>query len=141
VTSELVYWVDRSLGAEIVPKALRAHGINIRTYVEIYPNEPKVRDEVWIPEITERGWVILTKDKEIRREPVEIEALRRVKARYICLSAGKMRGDEQAACLLHHWMTIDSLVINKRAPLLVTVTRTHVQWLDGDAWRVAKRKR
>jgi len=52
-----------------------------------------------------------------------------------------MRGDEQAACLLHHWKTIASVVASKPVPLIATVTRTHVQWLDGDKWRVAKRKR
>jgi hypothetical protein len=52
-----------------------------------------------------------------------------------------MRGDEQADCLVHHWRTIDSVVASKPAPLIVTVTRVQVQWLDGQTWRVAKRKR
>jgi hypothetical protein len=42
--------------------------------------------------------------------------------------------------MLQHWKTIDSVVASKRAPLIVTVTRL-VQWLDGQTWRVAKRKR
>jgi hypothetical protein len=73
--------------------------------------------------------------------PVEIGAIQKANARYVCLSAGNLRGDEQADCLLQHWKTIDSVVASKRAPLIVTVTRLHVQWLDGRTWRVAKRKR
>ena len=98
-------------------------------------------DHVWIPEVTARGWIILTKDKRIRYSPVEIRAIQEANARYVCLSAGNLRGDEQAQCLLQHWKTIDSVVASKRAPLIVTVTRLQVQWLDGQTWRVAKRKR
>jgi hypothetical protein len=141
VAESLIYWVDRSLGKDIVPTALRAAGVNVTTYAELYPHDPKVEDHVWIPEVTGRGWVILTKDKAIRRTPVEIEVLRNANARYVCLSAGNMRGDEQAACLIEHWRTVDSVVVHKPVPLIVSVTRIHVQWLDGDTWRVAKRKR
>ena len=111
------------------------------TYEDLYPGDTTIEDQIWIPEVTARGWVILTKDKNIRRAPVEIEALRNADARYVCLTAGNMRGDEQAACLVQHWKTIDSVVHYKPVPLIASVTRTHVQWLDGDTWRVAKRKR
>ena len=94
-----------------------------------------------IPEVTARGWVIVTKDKNIRRSPIEVEALRNAKARYVCLSAGNMRGDEQAACLVQHWRTIDSVVVHKPLPLIVSVTRSHVQWLDRNTWRVAEQER
>ncbi len=141
MTVKRIYWVDRSLGAHIVPRALREAGIAIATYADLYPNDPAVEDAIWIPVVTERGYVILTKDKQIRHSPVEIEAIRLAGARYVCLSAKNMRGDEQAECLLDHWKTIDALVANKPAPLLVTVTRVNVQWLDRDKWRVAKRKR
>ena len=136
-----IYWVDRCLGTDLVPRALRDAGIEVRTYTELYPNDTKVPDHKWIPEVTARGWVVLTKDKNIRRSPVEVQALRNAKARYVCLSATNMRGDEQAACLLEHWKTIDSVVASKPVPLIVTVARFNVQWLDRTTWRVAKRKR
>jgi len=135
-----VYWVDRSLGGLIVPNALRTAGVSVKTYADLY-TDTTLEDRDWIPEVTARGWVILTKDKAIRRDPVEIAALRRASARYVCLSAKGMRGDEQASCLVEHWGTIDSLVASKKAPLIVTVTRTLVQWLDGEHWRTAKPKR
>lgn len=141
MAAPLIYWVDRSLGKDIVPTALRAARVDVRTYADLYPDDPKVEDHVWIPEVTARGWVILTKDKNIRRSAVEIAALRSANARYVCLSAGNMRGDEQAACLVQHWKTIDSVVVHKPVPLIVSVTRAQVHWLDGDTWRVAKRKR
>ena len=136
-----VYWIDRCLGSEIVPGALRAAGVEVRRYVDVYPDDPAVLDAVWIPEIAGRGWIAVTKDNEIRRNPVEIEALHRAKARHVFLAARKLTGEEQAGCLLEHWRTIDSVVTHKSPPLLVLVTRQNVQWLDGVRWRVAKRKR
>jgi hypothetical protein len=133
--------VDRCLGTNIVPEALRAIGVRVETYQALYPTDTRVPDHVWIPEVAGRGWVILTKDKRIRHSPVEIEALRNAGARYVCLGAANMNGKEQAECLVEHWKTIDSVVASKRAPLIVSVTRGHVQWLDGRVWRVAKRKR
>jgi hypothetical protein len=136
-----IYWVDRCLGTRLVPEALRAAGIEVRTYPDLYPHDPAVPDERWILDVAARGWVILTKDKAIRRTPAEIDALRRASARYVCLSAKGMVGADQAACLLHHWRTVDSLVASKAPPLIVTVTRISVQWLDGQEWRTARRKR
>lgn len=133
--------MDRCLGTNIVPGALRAIGVQVQTYEALYPHDTTIADHLWIPEVAARGWVILPKDKRIRHSPVEIEALRAAKARYVCLSASKMNGNEQAECLVQHWTTIDSVVASKRAPSIVSVTRGHVQWLDGRTWRVAKRKR
>lgn len=140
VSGGFVYWVDRSLGRTIVPSALREAGVDIRLYDDLY-DDPRVPDVEWIPEVAARGWVILTKDKYIRRSPVELLALQRAGARYVCLSAGRMRGEEQGFCLVQQWKTIDSVVRSKPVPLIITVTRTAVQWLDDGAWRTAKAKR
>lgn len=76
---DLIFWVDRCLGAHIVPDGLRAAGIAIRTYADLYPTDDEVADAKWIPEVTAGGWVILTKDEAISRNPAEVSALRRAK--------------------------------------------------------------
>ena len=52
-----IYWIDRCLGSEILPAALRVAGIEIRTYADLYPNDPKVSDHVWIPDVAQRECV------------------------------------------------------------------------------------
>jgi hypothetical protein len=106
----------------------------------VYPDDPRVPDALWIPQIAANGWIAVTKDNEIRRNPVEIEALHRARARHVFLAARKLTGAEQAQCLIDHWPTIDSVVAHKPAPLLVLVTRQDVHWLDNRRWRIAKRK-
>lgn len=129
------------MGARVVPEALRARGVSVKTYAELYPTDDAVPDAVWTPEVTRRGWVILTKDKSIRKNPAEIAAVRASQARYVCLAAGGLTGDQQAECLSHHWRTIEGVLHARRAPVLITVTRAAVLWLDGTDWREAKRKR
>ncbi|MGH2867045.1 MAG: hypothetical protein ACRDNK_05675 [Solirubrobacteraceae bacterium] len=35
-----------------------------------------VKDEVWIPEVAQRGWLIITRDRPIQDHPAEIAAVR-----------------------------------------------------------------
>jgi hypothetical protein len=139
--SERVYWVDRCLGGHVVPDGLRAAGVAIRTYAELYPHDTEVPDATWIPEVTARGWVILTKDENIARNPAEIAALRRAQAIYVCLAAKGMTAPQQVECLLVHWRTIEGVVDTRKPPVLVKVTRNEVRCLDGDEWRPVKHKK
>ena len=63
----LIYWVDRSLGKDIVPAALRAGGVSVTTYADLYPGDTTVADHIWIPEVTARGWVILARSRAAGR--------------------------------------------------------------------------
>lgn len=112
----------------------------MRTYTDLYPEDPEVPDQQWIPEVTARGWIILTKDKNISRARAELDVLRRAKARYVGLAAQSMTGAEQATCLLHHWRTIEGVLTTRRPPVIARVTRTEVRWHDGKEWRLVKHK-
>jgi len=80
---ELIFWVDRCLGAHVVPGRLRDAGVSIRTYLDLYPDDPEVPDARWIPEVAAHGWIILTKDQAISRNLAELAVLRRSRARYV----------------------------------------------------------
>lgn len=138
---DLIFWVDRCLGAHVVPDGLRAAGIAIRTYVDLYPDDDDVADAKWIPEVTARGWIILTKDEAISRNPAEVSVLRRAKAIYVCLAAKGMTAPAQVECLLKHWRTIEGVVASRKPPVIVKVTRSDVRWHDGSEWRAVKHKK
>lgn len=137
----LVYWIDRCLGADEVPAALSRIGVVVERYVDTYPTNPRVDDVVWIREVTARGLVIVTKDKNIRRDPAERAVLEAVGARYVCLATAKLTGPQQAECLVSNWRTIEGVVRTRAAPLLVSVTLEGVAWYDGSTWRRVKHKR
>lgn len=138
---DLVFWVDRCLGARVVPDALSAAGVAIRTYADLYPDDDEVPDAKWIPEVTGRGWIILTKDENISRNPAEVSVLRRARAIYVCLAAKGMTGAAQAECLLKHWRTIEGIVTSRKPPVIVKITRSEVRWHDGTRWRPVKHKK
>src|SRR4051812_45291403 len=62
----------------------------------------EVDDSPWIREVTVEGWVILTKDKRIRRPGPERTAVIETKARMFCLSTGKLTGAEMADRVVFH---------------------------------------
>ena len=49
-----------------------------------------------IPPIGAAGWVLLTKDKNIRRRKIELEAIVRAKVAAFVLTAADLTGEEQA---------------------------------------------
>jgi hypothetical protein len=95
---QLVFFVDRSLGRKIIPGALREAGEEVRVHDEHFPQD--TRDEVWLADVGQRGWVVLTKDKHIRYRALEIHALRAADVRaFVLTSRGDLSGEEVATFL------------------------------------------
>jgi hypothetical protein len=55
------FFIDRSLGRKTVPEALRAHGLVVHTMADVYGERigQGLKDEVWLRDVGERGWVVL----------------------------------------------------------------------------------
>jgi predicted nuclease of predicted toxin-antitoxin system len=82
-----VYFVDRSLGRGIVVESLRATGAEVHAHDDHFAqNTPDVD---WLIEVGRRGWVVLTKDTNIRSNQLELRAL--LQAKVACIMLG--RGD------------------------------------------------
>lgn len=139
MTDAPTWWFDRCLGRAL-PDAMEALGVQVKRYADLYPDDPTIADIVWIPRVTALGWVIVTKDKNIRKDATERAALRRVGARYVCLAAANLSGQKQIDTFQSHWRTIDGVIRTRKAPILVSITVADVSWLDGEQWRPVKRK-
>lgn len=88
-----VYFVDRSLGQAIVVESLRAAGQVVHAHDDHFAqNTP---DTTWLMEVGRRGWVVLTKDKNIRSNRLELHAV--LQASVACIMLG--RGDLTAAAM------------------------------------------
>jgi hypothetical protein len=48
---------------------LRAAGARVEVHIDHFPQD--AADADWIPEVGRRGWVLITKDENIRRNPLE----------------------------------------------------------------------
>jgi hypothetical protein len=84
-------------------------------------------DEVWLPACAEAGWVVLTKDKAIRRRVIEREAHVTAGGRAFFLTSGTMTGAEMAEAFVRHLPSMRRIVAEHPAPLLALVSRTSVE--------------
>lgn len=83
--------------------------------------EQATTDADWIPIVSERGWVILTKDKNIRRPRGEREDVLLAKARVFTLTSGNMNGSEMAQAFIHHLADIERIAEAMPPPFVFAV--------------------
>lgn len=91
-------FVDRSLGASIVPDALRAAGLTVVTMREHYGEVAGARtaDIEWIADVGNRGWVAFHKDDNIRRKAEEIAAVDAHSLRMFVITNANLTGAAMA---------------------------------------------
>jgi hypothetical protein len=88
------FFVDRSLGGQIVANALRDMGERVEAHDDHFKAD--VADKIWLADVGARRWVVLTKDDRIRRNPMEREALRAAGVAAFFLGRQDLRGDQMA---------------------------------------------
>lgn len=96
------FFIDRALGAHLVPSALRRAGWNIVTMRERYGEAPgqTVSDPVWIREATASGECILTKDARVATRPAEAQTIYMCDARVFAFAKADLTADQMIAVLL-----------------------------------------
>jgi heme-degrading monooxygenase HmoA len=128
------FFVDRSLGRHMVPEALRARGFTVHTMADVYPDgeDERVIDTRWITEADEAGWVALTKDERIFRNPEEQDALVRSRLCVFAITNQHLTGPEMAERLV---VNINRIVqrSRKRGPFVDVIYRESVErrWPRG----------
>lgn len=115
MSSRPTFFVDRCPGNTVV-EALRAASVTVEVHDENFQEDEA--DQVWAPAVATRGWVILTKDKNIRRRAGEREAAITSGARIITLTSGNMRGADMAALFIAHITAMEELVTTQPAPFV-----------------------
>lgn len=56
-------------------------------------------DVDWLPHVGARGWILITKDKNIRKREIELRALKESRVRAFVLTASNLKGEDQARVL------------------------------------------
>jgi predicted nuclease of predicted toxin-antitoxin system len=115
VSDRPTFYADRCLGKGVV-LALRNAGANVEAHDDHFAQNEQ--DTSWIPNIAARGWVILTKDKNIRRPGPERDAVVGANARVITLTSGNMRGAVMAALFVQHITEMEQLAASQPAPFV-----------------------
>jgi hypothetical protein len=81
-------------------------------------------DDVWLQSVSERGWIVLTKDKHNRYNDLERSAVRRFKAREFYFGGGNLNANDMAAALIMALPEIRRIVRRYDPPLVGSITRS-----------------
>lgn len=76
------------------------------------------RDLDWLPVVGANGWIVLTKDRYIRKRALEIEALVNARVRAFVLTAADLTGPDQAAVFVRALPKIVRICNASKGPLI-----------------------
>lgn len=108
------FFFDNNLSQDFA-RALSVLGIDVRALRDQFPHNTE--DTVWLAEIGQRGWVLITHDRGITTKSAEARALRAsgITAIFIGRFWGKTRRWEQFQWLVKHWPKIEEFVATNPA--------------------------
>jgi hypothetical protein len=79
-------------------------------------------DEEWLTRAGNEGWIVLTKDKLIRKRPIEREALVAAAVRAFVFTGGNMSGVEMAESIVAAIPRMLRVIASTRAPFIARIT-------------------
>lgn len=90
---------------------------------------------------TASEYVILTKDKNIRRDSLELEVVIRERARYFVLGRAHRKAAANAAIVLRHRKKIIEIVGTNEPPVIAQLNQDHVLLRSPDGKLVPFKRR
>ncbi len=116
-----VFFIEYSLGGEYLAQRLRENGLKVEVHVDHFA--PDCSDEDWLREVGRRGWVVLTRDKNIRRRPLELEAFRAAGNRVFVIATKKnLDRSQMGDLILRHLPRIKEILQGTAVPFIAGVT-------------------
>jgi len=80
------------------------------------------QDQEWLPVAGRQRWVVLTKDRHIRKRELELEALVNAKVRAVVLTSADLTGPQQAEVFVRALPKISRCCRASRGPLIATLS-------------------
>ncbi|HEX7154395.1 MAG TPA: hypothetical protein VF618_23115 [Thermoanaerobaculia bacterium] len=116
---EPTFFVDRSLGRKLAA-ALVAAGVAAITHDSVFAQDTP--DEEWLTRAGHEGWIVLTKDKLIRKRPIEREALVAAHVRAFVFTGGNMSGIEMAESIAAAIPRMLKVIAATEPPFIARIT-------------------
>ena len=116
---EPTLFLDRNLGRHIIADRLRADGMKVEVHDDHLPLDAP--DEEWIALVGRKGWVAITKDKNVRYRAAELDAIRRHSARVIVVRMKNATGSDIAELLVKGRLRIARFAARTPAPFVAGI--------------------
>jgi predicted nuclease of predicted toxin-antitoxin system len=111
------------LGTRRVPDALRQAGATLVVHQEHFASQQGIQDAEWLGEIGRRGWIVLTKDKNFKRRPLERDAILNGGIRAFFLSATNLSTEQTAQTVVEALPRILRICSKQNGPFIARITR------------------
>lgn len=115
-------FIDRDTWSYLLDRELRKAGIPFVAHRDMF--QPSAPDPEWIAEVGRRGWLVVTRDKNIRRRPNELRAVRDAGVHMFALTSGNLSAADTAAIIIKAWPAIRREATQTPAPALFSVSRS-----------------
>ncbi|PHV61429.1 hypothetical protein WEU38_07940 [Cyanobacterium aponinum AL20118] len=112
------YFIDRALGKSVA-KALQNLGVKVELHKNHFPsNSPDIE---WLPIVSKKGWVVLTKDTNIGRNILEIKAMAYFKAKVFTLVSADLNNAKMIEIFEQTIEKIDNFATTNTAPFIAKI--------------------
>lgn len=118
--ASLTFFLDRNLGRNIIAPRLRAAGANVELHDDHFSQQTP--DSEWLSVVGERDWVMISRDKNIRRNPLERAAFEWARLRGFVLTGGGSIPDD-AELLVRSLPGMLRRTAGRPGPLLFAISR------------------
>jgi hypothetical protein len=121
--SAIVFFADQCLSGRAIPRALtEASGYAAELFAHHFDLDTP--DVDWLPEIGDRRWILVTKDRHIEQRPLEREAIINAKVRAFILTERNMSSKVMVALLKHAMPRMLSVIDTHQAPFIFGIDLT-----------------
>jgi hypothetical protein len=114
--------VDRSAGRYALPDALRHAGVEVHILDDYF--DPTTPDDIWLSYAGQRGWSVITKDYNIRRHRVALNALIRNRVKVFVLTDPHQTAQEMADTIVRALPRIRRLASNHPPPFIAKIVKS-----------------
>jgi predicted nuclease of predicted toxin-antitoxin system len=112
------YFIDRALGKSI-GEALQNLGVEVEFHKDHFaPDSP---DTEWLTIVSQRGWIVLTKDENIGRNPLEIRAMASSNAKVFALVSGNLNTLQMRTIFAEAIDKIDKFARGNQPPFIAKI--------------------
>ncbi|MBX6334307.1 hypothetical protein IRY61_03145 [Candidatus Saccharibacteria bacterium] len=95
---KVTLFIDRCAWTRTLEEALKEHDIPFVAHKDIFAQD--CPDDEWLRGVAERGWIVVTRDKNIRRKANELRAFRESGLHVFVLASGNASAEDHATLII-----------------------------------------
>jgi predicted nuclease of predicted toxin-antitoxin system len=117
-SAQPVFFIDWCLGKTVAHALVKAGAL-----IEHHGNHfnQDAPDIEWLTEVGDRGWVVLTKDKAIGSNALELKAIAAANVRVFCLASGNLTRQQMADLFVDVLEKLTKFTQGNQAPFIAKI--------------------